>query len=88
MQVIIALCALAVLVALAAIAAMLRTKKTAPDAPIVAVRSGARRWTPFSGCLRDAQTEGWVWAADKSDNIIEAATGRRTGRVLRKFGKH
>jgi hypothetical protein len=51
-----------------------------PHTRIKAVRAGGKAWTAYSGCLRDAQLEGWKWAVLKNNEIIEVKTGKRTGR--------
>ena len=64
-----------------------RIDKITPDTMITHVRKHGKRWETHSGCLRDAQTEGWLWGATKRGEIIDVSTGKRTGRVLRQITK-
>jgi len=80
MQIAIAIAMLIILVCLIVACSLLHHRKTKPDTMLIAVRSGGLRWTPFSGCLRDAREEGWVWAVTKNKEIIRVDTGEYTGR--------
>jgi hypothetical protein len=79
------------IVALIAFVALVLITRQCPivslDSQIKAVRAGGKTWTPYSGCLRDAQLEGWKWAALRDGRIIEVATMRDTGRRLRELKK-
>ena len=82
MQAAIAIVSLVILCTLAVISALIRKHSITPDTYIIAVRSTSRRWTPFTGCLRDARLEGWIWAATEAREIVRVDTGERTGRRL------
>ena len=80
MDLLIAIVALIAFMALVALTT--RKKPVTADTPIKAVRAGGKSWTPYSGVLRDAQEEGWKWAALVDGRIIEVATLTDTGRRL------
>ena len=78
----------AVLVVAFLIVLLLRRKNAvSPESPIKAVRAGGKTWTPYSGCLRDAQTEGWKWAALRDGRIIDVARMKDTARRLGETNK-
>ena len=72
----------ALLAFMALVAFTTRRKPVTADTPIKAVRGGGSRWKAYSGVLRDAQEEGWKWAALADGRIIEVATMTDTGRRL------
>jgi len=79
----IAMSIIGALVGIAAVAFLSWMRRVTPDVMLIAVRSGGLPWTPFAGSLRDAQMEGWIWAATKSKDIIRVDTGERTGKRLK-----
>ena len=82
------LIAIVPIIAVAGILGLIRrADKITPDTMITHVRSGGKTWQKHSGCLRDAQMEGWIWGATKRGEIIEVQTGKRTGRRLRQITK-
>ena len=82
MQIAIAIAMLIILVCLIVACSLLHHRQTKPDTMLIAVRSGGLRWTPFSGCLRDAREEGWEFGALESCEIINIMTGRPIGRRI------
>lgn len=85
MKLAIAIVALVVFVALVVLTT--RKKPITPHTLVKAVRAGGKTWTANNGVLRDAQIEGWKWAALKDGRIVEVATLRDTGRRLRELKK-
>lgn len=82
--------AFALIVALAgigAVAIIKRLRRITPDTMIVKVRSCGKAWSDYSGCLRDAQMEGWIWGVTRRDEIIRIQTGEPTGRRFVHFKK-
>ena len=68
------------LIGIGVVAAIKRLRRITPDTMIVKVRSNGKAWTDYSGCLLDAQMEGWRWGVTRRGEIIRIQTGEPTGR--------
>ncbi len=53
-----------------------------PETPLIGVRKHGRAWVKYSGCIRDADLEGWEYGALESREIINVMTGRPIGRRI------
>ncbi len=67
---------------IAVVALIRHLRKITPDTMLIATKSNAKRWQKFSGCVRDAQEEGYTFGADQRNEIIDLHTMKKTGRYI------